>query len=242
MSNLFDQEQETQQPAQAPTDTGPATVLVGEGRKYRSNDDLATAYIAADDHISKLQEENKTLRDAATKASTVEDVLKRIEDAKRLPAETQQAPAQQGLSEQDVSRIVESTVTSRETTKTREANRATANAEMFKLYGDKAGEIFNAKATTKEQRTALTHLAEVSPEQFVALFNTSAPAPQSSNMAPGQNTAGQEHIAKDTSDEPGTKAFYNKMRRENPKLYYARDTQIAMLTAADENRDKYFGR
>jgi len=99
MSNLFAQEQETQQAAQPNPATGPSSVLVGEGRKYRSNDDLATAYIAADDHIAKLQEENKTLRDNATKASTVEDVLKRIEDAKRSPAETQPAPAQQGLSE-----------------------------------------------------------------------------------------------------------------------------------------------
>jgi hypothetical protein len=112
---------------------------------------------------------------------------------------------------------------------------------MFKLFGDKAGEMFNAQAKTVEQRTALTHLAEVSPEQFVALFKTSAPDQQRSNMAPGQATGG-EHVAKNSEDEEGTKAFYNKMRRTDPKKYYGRENQIAMLSAAKDNQEKYFGR
>mgnify|MGYP000205087855 CR=1 FL=1 len=51
------------------------SALVGEGKKYKTLDDLAKGYINADGFIEQLKAENRELKEKATAAKTVDDVI-----------------------------------------------------------------------------------------------------------------------------------------------------------------------
>lgn len=229
-----------------PTD-GQVAILVGEGRKYKSVEDLAKAYMAADGFIEKLKSENADLRTKAEKAKTIDEVLERL-DAKRVssaPDKGAEPTPNPGMSAEAVASIVRDTVTGLETAKTRQANLQKADAEMKKLYGDKAAEVFSKAAQTPEQRAALTQLAEVDPASFVKLFQGTAPA--SGSQVDGSGAAVNSEAlsnfnASGRVQDPGTKEYWDEVRKKSPSKYYDAASQLAMQKAATENPTKYFGR
>jgi hypothetical protein len=217
-------------------------ILVGEGRKYKTIDDLAKAYLNADEFVEKLKGENATLREELTKAKTLDDVLKRLKD--EPSAGTQDRSDQsQGLTAQDVAKIVSNAITGHETAKIRQANLQASDAAMKKLYGDKAAEVFAKAATTPELRKALTELASVSPDKFVAVFQPAQAATGSHvDGSTAVNTAALSSISQSGRvADPGCKEFYDNLRRTKPNEYYSQAVQSQMHKAAIANQEKFFG-
>lgn len=218
------------------------TELVGDGKKYKTAEDLARSRLQADIHITKIEQENKDLRDKLAGAKTVEDVLEAVKASAvsgRDSPDVVTAPAQ-GLTAADIANIVQEQVTGLETKKERVANRKVADVKMRELFGDKAQEVFKAMAATPELVKIYTELAEVDPEKFVSLFKRdSEKSPVDSGTSRGANI-----ITPSTpgATDPGTQAFYGKLRKENPNLYYSAAIQLQMHKAALSNPDKYFGR
>lgn len=221
-------------------DHGMLGVLVGEGRKYRDIDALVKGHLHADDHIAKIEEENRRLREQVQKAATMEEVLRRLPAAPQsgdtTPASATPVPVP---ASSDIAAIVRQTVTGLETEKTRQANRQRAEAAMRELYGDKAKQVFEAEATTVEQRTALSQLAEVAPEKFIAIFKP-ADKPMPAMLGSTANTTVPARV--DRSGDTGTREYWDKLRKENPKAYYSHDMQLAKQKAALADPDKFFGR
>jgi hypothetical protein len=228
------------------TPDSPVAILVGEGRKYKSHDDLAKAYLEADGFIERLKEENAALREKAAAAKTIDDVLSRIEQPKASAGDNSDRTNPSGLTADAIAKIVSDTVTGLETTKVRQSNMLKADAALKKLYGEKAKEVFDAQASTPETRAALMQLAQVDPDKFVKLFNPSASASGSqTDSGSSVNTA----ALADTNQsarvmDPNTKEYFDAMRKDpkRRKDYYSAAVQLAMHKAAQANPEKYFGR
>jgi hypothetical protein len=245
MPELFDPqtstptaEQETEQQKQEKL-----ALLVGEGRKYATQEALAEAYLNADQFIETLKEENANLRAKTRQQEILDEQLKRSQASSastptQEPTATAKAAA---LSEEDIARIVEQQITGRETTKTREANLEKADSLMRAKFGDRAKEIFQKEAHTPELMESYKKLAETAPEKFIALFSSQAPQTQQTSTSSTVNTASDNLVPAGSSAEPGTKAFYNALRREKPEVYYSQRIQMQMLKDA-ENREKFYGR
>lgn len=225
--------------------TGPLAILVGEGRKYRNVEDLAKAYMSADEFIERMKGENATLRDELAKAKTIDDVLKQLKaPPSETPADKGEKTSPQGLSATEVAAIVRREMTGAETERTRQANLVKADAAMKKIFGEKAKEAFDKEADTPEKRQALMQLASVAPEKFIALF------------APAQNAAGSQvdgstsvntaalngGMASGRDADPSCKEFYDNLRRKEPAKYYSHTVQLQMNKAAEANPNKFFGR
>lgn len=245
-TELFDQTSNTNENQES--DQDPLKILVGEGRKYKDTDALAKAMIHMDDFAEKLKGENAELRTKAAKADTLEEVLKRLSPQERS-SENQDSGSnsgeqgEPGLTADAVARIVAEQVTGLETAKTKKANLDAANTKMFALFGDKANEIYAKEASTPELQATFKQLAETSPEKFVSLFTQHVPEAQRTAASKSTvNTAGGDFKAQGTSAEPGTKAFYNELRRKDPSAYYSRKVQLEMLEAADKDSQRFFGR
>lgn len=246
MSDLFDSTasteatQETQQQKQ-----DKLALLVGEGRKYANPDALAEAYLNADQFIETLKEENARLRAERKRAEVLEEQLKRYSEATSTSSSTQEndtaASKAAGMSEEDIARIVEQHITGRETAKTRAANLDKADSLMRAKFGERAKEIFAKEANTPELRESYKKLAETAPEKFIALFTSETPQTQQTTGASTVNTASDRLVPAGSSAEPGTKAYYNALRRSQPEVYYSQKTQMQMLKDA-ENREKFYGR
>jgi len=225
------------------------SLLVGEGRKYKTIEDLAKAYVNADGFIEQLKNENQELRSKTVEAKTIDEVLERLQASQNnaaAPTSVAQGSTTNGLSAEDVAKIVQQTVTGLETTKVKQGNIQKADAKMKEVFGDKAAEVYQSVAKTPELHQAYMKLAEVDPEQFVALFaqkSGQASTSQGSQVDSGSSVnsaisySSNNNIRENT---PGTKEYFSKVRREDPKRYFSQSFQLELNKAVNDPK-KYFG-
>lgn len=216
-------------------------MLVGEGRKYKTVEELAKGYVNADEHIEVLKSDNEKLKQEAAKGKTINEVLERIEQSRKPAGDTTSGSAK-GVSVEDIERLVDARLTGRETALTRSANIGKAEAALSAKYGDKAKEVYAQKADTPAKRRALNELAAIDPDMFVGLFQTTA---EVRNPADGSNKAVDTLNAQQQSGrvaDPDCKEFYDVMRKKEPSKFYSQAIQLEMHKKLAANKDKFFGR
>lgn len=216
-------------------DEGLLAALVGEKQKYKTVEDLAKAYDHASSFIEQLKAENRELRDKATAAATIDDVLSRINEPK-----TEVEERQPTLSEKDISAMVESAITGFETKKVTEANLRKADSLMKEMFGDKAGEVFQKAASTPEKMAAYQQLASVDPEQFVALFKSEIKTNPSMDSGSLSTTAAPA-AGTNRANVEGTKEWAQKVRKDNPAKYWSNEFQYELQERVRKNPSLYFG-
>jgi len=211
--------------------------LVGEGKKYKTIDDLAKAYVSADEFIERLKAENHELREKAVATKTIDDVLERLNQRQTTE------PVDQQPSVADLTTLVEQAVTGLETKKQREGNLLKADAKMKELFGEKAAEKFEAVAATPELKQVYMQLAAVDPDKFVSLFSgTPTPSAGVETGSSVNTTTTYSSTNGVRVQQEGTKEFYDNMRRTNPSLYYSQDFQLKMDRSVRSNPDLYYGK
>lgn len=226
---LFGADPAPQTPATTEQAPSPFTALVGESGKYKTPDELAKAYIHADTFIEQLKAENAQLRAKTQEAKTLDEVLERLQEAKEP-----QEPTSSSLTPEAVAAIVQQQITGMETAKTRQANLQAADKAMKEKFGEKAAEVYAAKANTPELQAIYRNLAETAPDQFVALFGAVVDnTPKGSIDTPTVTSGGMNAS---TKNKEWSKAWVAKVRKENPALYKSPQFQTDML----KNLDKYF--
>lgn len=192
----------------------PSLFHVGEGKKYSSIEDLDKAYGHANEHIGQLEKELEELKakvqESEGKDDTVEKILAHLKQAKA--PEDQQGKAD----EKPVEEIVEALLKQREQESVQKTNASKVREALTAKYGDKAGEVYKAKA--KELGVDLDQLTAQSADAVIALFGVDAPKKQSGDYVPRSNV--------DTS------TFQHKQDDPLRKLY--EDKKIS--------RDEYFRR
>jgi hypothetical protein len=223
--------------------TSPVAVLVGEGRKYKDVDGLAKAYIEADSFINQLKTELAELREKAASAKTIDDVMERLKAEQQAGAsDKDDKTGTSGLTPTDVRQIVSDAIRGNETVKQKQANLAKADAEMRKLFGDKAEEMFKQEASTPEMREALTQLASVSPDKFVALFSGQQRQGNATDTKTNVNTAAMGSANNSgRATDPACKEYYDNLRKTKPKEYLSSSVQLQMARAAEADPSKFFG-
>ena len=238
--NGKDQSQETAtEVATPPATQGNGEIvqaLVGEGQKYKTVDDLAKAYLHADTFIQQLKEENQKYREQVTAAKSIDDVLERLQQSQQ---QEQVTPAQ--VEQPDISALVEQTLAQREVKKAQEANLLEADRLMKERHGERATELFKAKATTLEMKKLYMELAARSPQDFVALFGEPQITGSAIQSGSSVNTVNVASHGTNRENIEGTKEWFSKMRREEPQKFYSSGMQVRFSKAATENPKLYFG-
>ncbi len=179
---------------------------------------------AAQQHIPELESENKELRDEVVKlqdelanATTLEGVMERISSGGEG----------QAIDATAVTQIVDRALQQRQTEDKQESNFESVVANLTETYGTWK------TADTKVQERALeldikledaTTMARNNPKAFLQLFN---PKTTTTDQSGGVRSAGSGQtvvggaITGDTRDA----AYYNNLRKTNPKVYWAVETQ-----------------
>lgn len=237
--------EENKTPANEPNPNSVLADLVGEGKKFRTVDDLAVGKKQSDDFIRKLETENAELRKTlegvsleATQSKAKLEVYEKVsspglhnksEDNLSDNSNDNKPNNQKGLTHEDVLSLMELA----ETNKQVSANRQQVRDTLIKELGATADEYINSKAQEIGiARDELFELAGKSPTAFynlVGISNVSNPKNSGlSTYVNGKNTTIQN------SKQPTRNgAYYDKLRSEMGTVKFIMDKNLQIQLHKD---------
>jgi len=187
-------EQPVTKPAESPQPiTDPyANLLSGiqaeDGRqKYATVSDAINSIPHAQTHIKELSDKVKDLEGKLDQSTSIEDVLKRVEQSKQAVDET---PSKQELDETTLAQQMEAFLNKREHNNVQKTNQEQVVSSLAEKFGDKAKETYVAKATELGLSIEVFNdLARRSPKAVLQYFDASPKQSVSSFTKPSVNTA-----------------------------------------------------
>lgn len=175
-----------QAPATPATPSIPPELVefVGEGKKYRSLDEVYKAFPNAQKHISTLEEENKAIKEELAKRRAAEELLEDIRKGVAQPAPT--SPGVE-VNKDVVSEIVRKELAQAQMLSTQKANTEAVVNSFKATYADKAEEMYNKLASESGLSVAeLNAMVAKSPKAVLKLAGLTDK--QSTKSAPLQSS------------------------------------------------------
>ena len=205
--------------------------LVGEGKKYKTIEDLAKSRLEADSHIERLENENKLTREQmielekkADKEGTIASLIETIKSSNTQGTDEGNQP----ISDDDLSKKIDEILGSKTEKQTRDSNyKEATQAVLDKVNGDvEAAKSYVAERARQLGTTAekLKALGEESPKAFKELMNVGR-----STGSPGVTSIGGFKPPGDTVtivDGHRTKAYYEAMKKEMGVSKYWSDRKL----------------
>ena len=221
------------------------TQLVGEGKKFKTIEELAKGKVEADNHIGNITKTLDELRAELAKQDYAKSLLEQMNKGSETKAEQPPSniPSPSNTenttqSASDIEALVEKALTEKERNRTVAQNIAVVGEEMEKQFGDKAAQILKSKS--QELGMSMDRLKEIaaeSPTAFFQLVGVSASrkpqvstAPQSSVRSEGFNSNSQD---RDFS-------YYQTLRKENRSLYYSPKVQNMMIQDRSRLGERFY--
>lgn len=213
--------------------------LVGEGKKFKTIEDLAKGKAESDQFIERLKAEQAELRaELAKKVNTEEQLAAlRTEFEKLRGANPQPSrePTNPALTIDSVKALVAESITQADRNRTAQQNVVAANDAMVKQFGslEKAAEIVKARASDiGMSMDELREIASRSPTAFIKIMG----GEQTKSADPlNPNSAIREEAPKlpdQNALTPGTKPYYDKLLKEHPTQYWSPKVQQEIFKAA----------
>lgn len=225
--------------------------LVGDGKKFKTPDDLARGKAEADRVIKAREQELAELREELNRRATVEEILSRNNNqapqSERQPEEHQPAATGRTLTDEDLAERVKSLLDKRTEQEKITSNLETVADRLVDVYGDedKANKALKAKAA--ELGVSIQFLQDVGARSPKALFTTlgldAAPSPTASTRSEVNTEAFGTSRPGDV--QPGTYQYWEAQRKERgDRWYFTPEVQNAIMKDAFEaaKRGEEFGR
>lgn len=219
--------------------------LVGEGKKFRDAKELAKSKVHADRHIKTLEEKLDDLRAELKTRTSLEDFMTKMKETQQSgnthtpPLATPGQEENKGNDSTDLEQKLEELLAERELRSKTESNLNKVTRVMKENFGDDAAFVINKKAQELGMSVeALKSLSVQSPSAFFNLVGAQEDrervnvpnAPRST-----VNTGGSSNFS-----PMRNAAFYERMKRENPNLYFDQKTTVNMIKDRQALGDKWY--
>lgn len=185
-------------------------------------------------YIAKLEAENKKYREDGLRADVTNKAIEELKQEllnKNTQNENKEENTTPSLSREEILGLVRSSITVVETEKSANQNRETVNISLVKQFGtlDKAKEAVQVRA--KELGLPVSELVKIA-EKSPTAFQKMLDVPQSrSNDAQMKSAVNTQTTLPNQGANPGTKEFYDNIRKSNPKEYWTPRVQNAIMAA-----------
>lgn len=221
-------------------------VVQEKGDQWSDPNVLAKGYANSQAMIEQLKKTNEELLEDLGKKNYTEELLEEIRKGKAQPpagepngkdsGTTPNGNTDQQVSEENVKRLIEQTLTQREKDNTAQENLRLTDKKLQELFGTEVQKIVDQRSQelgmSKER---LQELASESPTAFFKLIGEEPKELKKSVFNSSVNTSAG------FMDRPATKDwnYYQKLRRENPNMYYSPKVQNQLLKDRLEQGDKF---
>lgn len=217
--------------------------LVGDGKKFKTADDLAKAKAESDRFIQQVQRENDELRKEVASKQTIDEILTKVREMSNQPQIAQPPvtpPANSDSGKEvDIESVVATLLQKREVENTVKSNTEIVSKVLTEKFGADAQIHLNKKAS--ELGVSLDYLRRIaieSPKAFFSLIGVSEVRPQTQPVAapraPGQSAPPQAH------DGTRNKNYYDSIKAKNPTEYFSSKTQQQMYKDAMAQGDSFY--
>lgn len=231
MNSLFDQNDDNPQLDQS---KNYLDELVGDGKKFKTVEDLARGKAEADLYIStlnkrsdELREDYLKLREEATAQAKLQDLIDRLEtnnrNTPRLPEETPERQPTPQFDPSKLDSLIEEKLLKTEANRKSETNFRAVQTKLKEQLGSNYQSVLQDKMNELDLTTEdINALARKSPTAFFNTLGLNAPQQDTQMLAPRST---QRPGFSPRLPEKRTWSYYEKLRKENPKIYY--DPKIA---------------
>lgn len=217
--------------------------LVGEGKKYKTQADLAQAIFFKDAHIKKIEEENRALRQSTTETKTVDQILKALQstngsqntvhdsvrDNQNVDANT--APV---ASVEEVSKkVLEALEAKTEAAKQEDNLKKVKNALLSNFGADYPNILESKAAELGLDKNTIDMMAKKTPQALLKLLDVKTNV--ATTPAPGSTFR-----VNPNGEAEKNAAYYAKLRKTNPQLYMSRAVQNEILQQAAKLGEKFY--
>lgn len=220
--------------------------LVGEGKKFKSVEDLARAKAEADAFIERLKTETNGLRDELKTRTTLDEVLDRLNKSQDTNSNASNQNNQNGengsgtaLKPEDLARMIDERVSQREQARRAQENLAEVAQKLTEAYGS------NFATKLKQEADALglsqdyvNNLAATAPKALFRLLGVDSKPPQNNLFTPPTNQVRSPGSSQTSGDR--TKAYYDDLKKRDPAQYWNPSTQNQMHKDALRLGESFF--
>lgn len=221
--------------------------LVGDGKKFKTVEDLAKAKLESDNFIESLKRENKEMREDLSARLTVEQALAKAREAGTVetPKPTENTPTQQ-RQEPDLNTQIEQALNKRDQARTVQSNIEIVTNKMTEVYGsvDKAAENISTKSKELGMSVeALQQMAATNPKAFfklVGIDDKPQPTTPTSSWQRAKNPAAMKAVSGESTVQAGSYKWYQELRRSDPATYYSPRVQLQMDKDAREKGQAFY--
>lgn len=224
-------------------------LLVGEGKKYRSDEDLAKAYYHADKTIKRREKELEEQRKEINSRANLEALIDKLsassnnsgvsnsDNTNRQNEQQMESAKTTELSHEKIMEIARNALNQEKQKTLREQNIDSCVTQLRSAWGVNYATVLESKAldlgVTKEQ---LTEMAASSPKVFLSAVlgadERRITSPESV-LPPRQSV---NATAKQQFGPSKDKAYFDKLRRESPSVYWSAKVQNEIFSLVEQGK------
>ena len=223
MSELFDPEEVTFE------------TLVGDGKKYKTPDEIVKAKVHADKHITTLESELAELRTELAARVSVEEMLEKIQTpapvqqqqpTREMPTTPRQEPGSSEEPKVDLQSEVQKLLKQEKEKDRRDANIKAAREGLKERFGaDYNAKVKQIASDLEVSEDYLTSVAASSPNGFLKLIDSVAPKDDNRPTTPPNP---QYNPTRVPSIDKKNAAYYRELKKSDPTAYFSKKTQKEM--------------
>jgi hypothetical protein len=234
--NLLDQTNDNQ-PEQIDPNKDYLTELVGEGKKFKSPQELARGKYEADLYVRTLERQKDELRsdflklkDEQAARAKLEDLIDQWSNKQQSSSDNTQANEQQTtkpvIDSKEIESLVSSKIQEHELTKKQQENFAQVRTKLKERFGNNYQEVLKQQIDNLGlNEDFINDLARRYPTVLYKTLGLDQEQRESFQSPPRSNQR-SDNFAPSTTKR--TWSYYQKIKKENPKLYYDPKTTVQM--------------
>lgn len=252
--SLFDEQ--TNALNNANTNVNPLEELVGEGKKFKTPEDLARGKLEADAFIKRLEGELQGLRNELNTRQTLEQLMDKMaanggsnaDSSNQLTSNqtSNNGDGTKSFTEDDVMRIVESKLSEAEKIRVQNNNLSLVRNALTERYGnDFVSKLKESAQHLGVDETFLQEMAKNQPKAFLKLIASE----EASGGSPTNSTNNSlfitppngQNLRSDFKPSAGrTKSYYDQLKAKSASEYWSPAVQNQMHKDALSLGEKFF--
>lgn len=208
------------------TSGDPLVELVGDGKKFKTVEDLARGKIESDRFIAQLQAETAQLRQELNARQTVEEQIKNLSTQKppEPPANTSvvTTSTQTPLDEKAIDARVEQLLSQRSRADAASANKSAVDSQLLKHFNGDVNKAREAVAAAeRELGVTVADIAAASPQAALRILGITGGGSYVSERGTATSIAGVPN-----GEPVRNKAYYDKLKTELGNTKFLMNTKL----------------